>query len=141
MLACTSLPMATTTRSKSGIESCRSVSSLVESAATTCVKRPPWAWTMSSRSSIPSTSVPLSMSSCARAVPNRPSPMTATELDSVHTAVSAPLNLWNFATIGLPPAWSDVVTLRPVAPAVGQMPKKISASSKHPVAARVTLWR
>src|SRR3954447_26089785 len=79
MLAWMSEPMPTTTRSNSCTDSWRSVSSLVESARTTCVSLPFSDCTIRSSPSMPSTSVPLAMSSSASAWPNRPSPMTATE--------------------------------------------------------------
>src|SRR3954454_2221155 len=78
MLAWMSVPMPTTTRSNSCTDSWRRVSSLVESARTTCVSLPFRDWTIRSSPSMPSTSVPLAMSSSASAWPNRPSPMTAT---------------------------------------------------------------
>ena len=79
MLDWMSLPIATTTRSNSGTDSCLSASSRVESAITTCVSWPFRPCTMSSLPSIPSTSVPLAINSSASARPNLPRPMTATE--------------------------------------------------------------
>src|SRR5829696_8065181 len=78
MLASRSLPMATTTRWKSAMPSSASASGSVESAMTTWPSWPDSRWTMSGLLSTASTSVPPWASSSARAVPNRPRPMTAT---------------------------------------------------------------
>ncbi len=74
-----SLPIERTTRSNSPTASCRSTSSRVESALTTCVSSPLRDCTMSSSASMPRTSVPDDISSSAREVPKRPRPITATE--------------------------------------------------------------
>jgi hypothetical protein len=73
-----SLPMATTTRLKSVMPISVSASGSVESATTTWPSWPDSFWTTSGRWSMASTSEPPRASSSARAVPNRPRPMTAT---------------------------------------------------------------
>src|SRR5688500_8399497 len=78
MLASRSLPMATTTRLKSPMPISASASGSVESATTTWPSCPDSRCTMSGRLSTASTSVLPRASSSARAVPNRPRPMTAT---------------------------------------------------------------
>src|SRR3954454_11268655 len=89
-LASRSVPMPTTARPTEATPSCRSTSTSVASAATTCVSRSAYDWTSRSSESTASTGCPSRTRESATAPPKRASPMATTASDLLDSANDGP---------------------------------------------------